>query len=54
MRGIGILGNLGKLEELGGIIGDIIIVPNGTNVERELSGEGGIGILGNLDELGIL
>ena len=40
---LGILGKLGNLEELGklgGIIGNMIIVPNGTNVERALSGKG--------------
>ena len=49
-EGIGILGKLGNLE---GIIGNIVFVPNRTNVERALSDEG-LGNLGILDELGNL
>ena len=35
-KGIGILGNLGILEELGSIIGYVIIVTNAENVEKAL------------------
>ena len=47
------LGLLGNLEELEGIIGDVVIVPNRTNVEKALASEG-LGILGILGKLGNL
>ena len=34
------LGILGKLEELEGIIGYVVIVPNGANVERHYRHDG--------------